>query len=371
MSRERLIARYALRPAPGASAAAQAEALRLEQTVELPAETLPAAVADAWTGECIALAEQAPGIWHADIAYPAALVGGELTQLLNVLFGNSSLQNGIRLVSVDWPPALLEALGGPAQGIPGLRRALAIRDRPLLATALKPVGLDARTLASRCEAFARGGLDIIKDDHGLADQASAPFDERLGRCQEAVARANAATGARTLYCPNVTAGRAELDRRAAAARRAGCQAVLLNAWITGLDAVSHLRDAHGLGVLAHPALTGGLLRPDHGIDSSLLLGELFRLAGADAVIYPNAGGRFGFSEAQCLALAERLRAPLGELIPAWPMPGGGMRVDSVPGWAARYGADTIFLIGGDLYREPDLAGAARRFRDAIEDRHER
>jgi len=367
---EPLVARYELRPAAGETAAAMAEALRLEQTVELPAETLPRAIARDWTGQCLALEQQAPGLWHADIAYPASAIGGELTQLLNVLFGNSSLQSGIRLVAVDWPQPLLAEFGGPARGVAGLRDLLGVEGRPLLATALKPLGLDARALAGRCEAFARGGLDIIKDDHGLANQARAPFEERLARCQEAVARANAAGAARTLYCPNVTAGRAELDRRADAARSAGCQAVLVNAWITGLDAISHLRDCHGMTVLAHPALSGGLLRPDHGIDSRLLLGELPRIAGADAVIYPNAGGRFGFSEAQCLQLAGYLRAPLGGLRPTWPMPGGGMSVDAVPGWAARYGPDTIFLIGGDLYRERDLAAAARRFREAIEASHE-
>lgn len=33
--------------------------------------------------------------------------------------------------------------------------------------------------------FARAGLDIIKDDHGIADQARAPFAERVVACQRA------------------------------------------------------------------------------------------------------------------------------------------------------------------------------------------
>lgn len=370
MSEARFSVRYEIRTASGESAEAKVAALCLEQTAELPAETLPPAIAEAWVGRCTALEDHGGGRHTATVSYPEAVAGGELTQLLNLLFGNSSLQSGIRLIHVDWPESLLATLGGPAAGIPGLRAALGVADRPLLATALKPVGLSAGELATRCEAFARGGLDLVKDDHGLADQSSAPFAERLARCHEAVTRANARTGARALYCPNVTAGPAALDARAEAARAAGCRAVLVNAWITGLTAVSHLRDTHGLMVLAHPALTGGLLRPDHGIAAGVLLGELFRLAGADAVIYPNAGGRFGFSEALCLDLAQRLRAPLGPLRAAWPMPGGGLGVDAVPYWQARYGMDAIFLIGGDLYRARDLVGAAHRFREAIEDGHE-
>ncbi|PWG63858.1 RuBisCO large subunit C-terminal-like domain-containing protein [Spiribacter halobius] len=370
MSEPRFLARYEIRVGPGEDPVAKVEALCLEQTAELPSETLPDPIAAEWIGRCTSLEPLGDGLWLAGVSFPEAVAGGELTQLLNLLFGNSSLQSGIRLVGVDWPAGLLACLGGPALGIAGLRTRLRVHDGPLLATALKPVGLDAASLAQRCEAFARGGLDLIKDDHGLADQRTAPFAERLARCQAAVTRANAATGGQARYCPNVTAGPAELDRRAEAARAAGCDTVLLNAWIAGLAAVAHLRDAHGLAVLAHPALTGGLLRPDHGIDTPVLLGELFRIAGADAVIYPNAGGRFAFSEARCLAIAERLRAPLGGLRGAWPMPGGGMSMDAAPQWAARYGADTIFLIGGDLYRAGDLTTAAQRFRAALEERHE-
>jgi len=45
----------------------------------------------------------------------------------------------------------------------------------------------------------RAGVDLIKDDHSLADQTSAPFAERVERCQEAVVRANDETGGNALY----------------------------------------------------------------------------------------------------------------------------------------------------------------------------
>src|SRR5207253_5820723 len=50
------------------------------------------------------------------------------------------------------------------------------------------------------------GIDLIKDDHSLADQTTAPFRERVERCQEAVARANDEAGGNALYFPNVTSG---------------------------------------------------------------------------------------------------------------------------------------------------------------------
>ena len=49
-----------------------------------------------------------------EIAYPLETIGGELLQLLNVLWGNVSLQTGVRVASVLGPAALLERLPGPA-----------------------------------------------------------------------------------------------------------------------------------------------------------------------------------------------------------------------------------------------------------------
>jgi len=92
----------------------------------------------------------------------------------------------------------------------------------------------------------------------------------------------------------------------------------------------------------------------------VLLGDLFRVAGSDAVIYPNVGGRFTFSAATCDAINARLRGPLGRVAPAFPAPGGGIDAARVPHWIERYGADTIFLIGASLYAQPDPIAAAGR-----------
>ena len=126
-----------------------------------------------------------------------------------------------------------------------------------------------------------------------------------------------------------------------------------------------LADDGGLALLAHPALAGGYFQAGHGIAPELLLGQLFRIAGSDAVIYPNAGGRFPFSEATCRAINGALGGPLGSLRPAWPMPGGGIDVERVPHWIDRYGNDVIFLIGGSLYSRPDRVRAAAELVEAI------
>src|SRR5947199_347197 len=155
------------------------------------------------------------------------------------------------------PPRLLE----PARRRAGLRELTGARGRPLLCTALKPLGLSATQLAQLAHGFARAGIDLIKDDHSLADQATAPFRERVERCEEAVARANGETGGNALYFPNVTSSPPEIVERAGAARRAGCRGVVVNALPAGLGAVGAIGAATGLAIMSHPSVAGAFFHP--------------------------------------------------------------------------------------------------------------
>lgn len=104
---------------------------------------------------------------------------------------------------LELPDSLLRAFKGPRFGREGLRDLLNVPDRPLLCTALKPMGLPPEELGNLAYQFALGGIDFIKDDHGMADQDFAPYQERVQRCVETVDRANRETGRRCLYLPNV------------------------------------------------------------------------------------------------------------------------------------------------------------------------
>ena len=225
----------------------------------------------------------------------------------------------MRLLRIELPPSLLRHYRGPRLGIAGLRQRLGVTDRPLLCTALKPMGLSPAALAEMAYRLARGGIDLIKDDHGLSDQTFCPFDERVSRCAEAVARANQETGRASLYLPNVTAPADEITARAERARELGVGGLLLCPGLSGLDSLRRLAadDPLGLPILSHPALLGGLsLGPSQGIAHGLLFGTLTRLAGADATIFPSFGGRFAFTAAQCHEIATAAKAPWDGLAPS-------------------------------------------------------
>jgi len=101
-------------------------------------------------------------------------------------------------------------------------------------------------------------------------------------------------------------------------------------------------------VLAHPGF-GGAQR----IAPQLLFGKLFRLFGADAIIFVNHHGRFTWPREVCEQVGRDMRAPLGDLKPALPVPAGGMTLDRVGDMKASYGEDAMFLIGGGLLTAGD------------------
>jgi ribulose-bisphosphate carboxylase large chain len=335
---------------------ARAQALALEQSIEMPLE----AVTQPFVRErVVARVESiepvvaACGRFDVKLALATRTTGFEAGQLLNMLFGNCSLQPDVELIDFEPNPELLHALPGPRFGLDGWRRALGLDHappRPLTCTALKPQGLSPQQLSELASTFALAGIDVIKDDHGIADQEDARFAARVASVQRAVERADRERGraSRVLYAPTLSGGPRRLREQLRVARDEGVGAVLICPMLCGVPTLVELvREEAGVPILAHPALAGSTR-----IAPELLLGRLFRMFGADATIFPNFGGRFSYDRATCLAIARRAREPLGRVPAILPVPAGGMRTDRVDEMIEEFGTDVMLLIGGHL-----LAGA--------------
>lgn len=348
---------YLVRAAAG-DVAARAETLLLEQAVELPRAV---AARDPWVAAhmlgCVeAIRAEGEDCYRVTLAQPLATTAGDPAQLLSVLFGNSSLQPDVLLADVELPEEAFDWLPGPRAGLDGLRALTGVVGRPLVATALKPMGLRPQALASLCETFARAGLDVIKDDHGLADHPFCPFEARVEACLRAVENAARETGRRALYVPSLTGTPDTVMRQLGFARRAGAEMAMISPMLVGLPLLHQLASlTDGLPIMAHPAFAGALR-----IAEPALLGKLFRWYGADTVIFPHAGGRFSYSEATCRAIASALRSPLPRVRPAAPAPAGGIRVERVGELVEFYGPDCILLVGGSLYQAGDALFARTR-----------
>ena len=183
--------------------------------------------------------------------------GHDAAQAINMLFGNSSLHEHVELVDADFPPDFVAAFAGPRHGIDGIRRLAGVHGRPLTCAALKPQGLPVDRLATLAYTFATAGIDVVKDDHGLADQSYSPFAARVAACRRALERAERETGRPCLYAPSLVGAPRALEKQARIARDEGAQMVLVAPALVGLPAFHELVSEHlDVPVLAHPAYAG-------------------------------------------------------------------------------------------------------------------
>lgn len=391
---ERFWVDYIMEADSMANARQLARELCLEQTVELPNTLEAVKKVEAYTvGQVERIMEVKPAIsvsssatnksnlYNVTVGFPNATSGDELSQFLNVVFGNTSLKKGVSVANVTLSQTLQtneQMFPGPKFGIQGLRDLLGVPQAPLLCTALKPMGASAQDFAKMAYGLAKGGIDIIKDDHGLANQIWAPFHERVKLCAEAVRRACQETGKKCLYAPCLNAPMDKIVERANYAKQVGAGAVMVLPGITGWDSVRVLAaDRHfNLPILVHPAMLGGWLDSEddedftsnghihhpHGLSHTFLFGVLPRLCGGDAVIFPNAGGRFQFTTDECQAVADGCRRPMGRMRAILPSPAGGMKLHRVEEMRRTFGDDTLFLIGGALLEQgPDFEADAKLF----------
>ena len=358
----RISATYRLR-VPAGDGNHRAQQLALEQSIEMLATSVTdSRVLDTMVARVDEVVADGDGTCTARLALSAETVGDDAGQLMNMLFGNSSLQPDVELIDVDVPAALARVWGGPNQGIAGMRQHTGAFGRPLTCTALKPIGSTLEAMAQMCSVFTESGIDVIKDDHGWANQRSAPFAERVRACQQAVAAGNSKRShGHSLYAPSLYGHHGEMRTQIELARREGVRLVLIAPMVCGVATLVALkREFDDVMFLAHPSLGGLRIAPQ------ALFGKLFRLFGADAVIFPNHGGRFSYSRDVCHAIARHNTQAWHDLKPTLPTPAGGMSVNRAPEVVAEYGRDSMLLIGGALLAAREqLAERSTEFVNAV------
>jgi len=330
-----------------------AEVIRAEQTIEFPFELAPAWIQEEVVGKVEEISSTDKTTHLITISYNPDVTGGELNQFLNVLWGNVSLFPGIKIVDLKLPELFLAKYKGPRFGVNGLREIFGAPTRPLVSTALKPMGSDAKTLAEMARTLALAGFDLIKDDHSLANQPWANWKERVTLVARAVREANEATGGKSVYAPSLNLPFDQIVDAAHTAKDLGAGALLVLPGITGFDSLRLLAADNSLAlpIQGHPAMLGSLVTSkSEGISHGIALGTLMRLAGADISIFPNVGGRFSFTKDQCLEITEKSREKLGSLKPMLVSPAGGMTLERIPEMIDMYGKDSALLIGGALSR---------------------
>jgi ribulose-bisphosphate carboxylase large chain len=334
-----------------ASIEARASGIAVEQSVEMPLAAIdePSVLSDI-VGQVEAIDDLGGGIFSVRIGLALATIGDDAGQFLNMLFGNTSLQDDVIVRDAEIP-----SMFRAGEGVPALRRRMNVTKRAFTGSALKPQGLQPARLAGLAEQFALGGLDFIKDDHGLADQAYSPFAERVPLIAEAVARAAASTGHPTRYIPSLTGDLDRMRAQATLALSCGLDCMMVAPMVAGFSSTLALtRTFPSVTFFAHPSM-GGAAR----IAPELSIGRLFPALGCGAVIFPTYGGRFGYSPETCREIVENAR-------PVLPVPAGGIALNRVTELLDFYGPDTMLLIGGSLLLARDrIAEESAAFARAV------
>src|SRR5262249_60484848 len=120
--RSRLQAIYLVR-CDARSIEERARAIAVEQSVEMPL----AAITDDFVrsqivGRVEAIAKKESNLFEVRISLAAETVGQDPGQLINMLFGNTSLHEDVVLADVALPKELIARLGGPRHGLEEVRR---------------------------------------------------------------------------------------------------------------------------------------------------------------------------------------------------------------------------------------------------------
>ena len=310
-------------------------AIAVEQTIECPYELVDGTpIADTIVGQIEDLKKAETGAYYATISYEPEAVGDEMAELLNMLFGNTSLQPGVRLMSFELPETMYNNYPGPRFGRSGLRDLCGVPRGPIFMSAIKPLGRSPKELSQMVYDLALGGCPIIKDDHSLMDQHYAPFKERVLQCVMALADAKEKTGKKSMYIANCTTDGLGFLERAYQAKEIGAD-----------------------GIMAAPAITGFTMIRDLARDPDF---------GLPIFLHPCFSGPQVLSQDTCQKIAEGTESKMADLRASFPVPSGGMRWQLFKEMIRVYGPDTIFLVGGALQTEgPDLTANTKFFLEKL------
>lgn len=355
---------------PASTARMMAERICFDQTIEAETGLLPHVLQSEIVGQVQNLHQSAESRYEATIRFRGELLNGDCADLLNVLFGTSSLRGNVRLLSFSMTDGLLSFWQGPRFGLERIRQLLAMGNRPLLCGVLKPLGRSARELAELAAQLVEGEMDLIKDDQSLLDQSWSPFEERVSRCAEAIGDRSRRRGRPCLYFAHVSGAYETMRKRAARAKALGATGLLISPGLTGFDAMRSLGSDESLNlpILSHPALLGASVGSERGgVAPGVLYGLLPRLAGADLTIYPAFGAGYSISQQDCLSIAQRCRKSWGALHPTMPAVGGRIGPERLSELRSVLGSDVAFIVGSRIQKDPDgIPAALRAFHRAMQ-----
>lgn len=289
------------------------------------------------------------------IAYPLELfepanMPNILSSVAGNVFGLKNLKS-LRLNDISLPEKLMKSFRGPKYGIPGIRKILKIKGRPLIGTIIKPkLGLKTEDHAKVAYDAWIGGCDIVKDDENLSSQTFNRFEERLERTFRMKEKAERETGEKKVYMINITAESEEMLRRAKLVENIGNEYAMVDIITTGWSALQTLRN-HDFDLVLHAHRAGHAIftkDPRNGI-SMKVIAKLTRIVGLDQLHVGTAVGKMFETREEVLENCEALKEKMCKFKPVMPVASGGLHPGLAPELIEIFGNDVVIQAGGGIH----------------------
>ncbi|MCX6785609.1 MAG: type III ribulose-bisphosphate carboxylase [Candidatus Komeilibacteria bacterium] len=310
------------------------------------------------------------------IAYPLALFEkGSIPQLLSSLAGNifsMKIVDRLRLLDLELPDKYLNGFMGPAFGIPGVRKILNIKTRPIIGSIIKPkVGLSSAEQAKLAYTIWKNGVDLVKDDENLTDLGFNHFQNRVKLVMALKKKVEKETGLKKIYSFNITGLPDVMLKRAKLVKKLGGKCVMADIVSVGLDNVEYLRKQNlGLIIHGHRAGHSMFTRDKREGMAMLVLAKLARLAGIDQLHTGTVVGKMEGDKKEVTTInalmkedwyhVNFLRANWSKIKPTLPIASGGLHPALVPKLIKILGPDLIINFGGGLHGHPGGSAAGAR-----------
>ncbi len=320
------------------------------------------------------------------VAYPVKLFEpGNMAEILSSIAGNifgMKMLRNLKLIGIDWPDKIIKSFKGPKYGIPGVRKLLKVKKRPLVGTIVKPkLGLSYKKHAQVAYEAWVGGCDIVKDDEPLTNQIFNPFNKRIVETLKMRKKAEKETGEVKIYMPNVTAEVDEMKKRAKFVKKHGGRYMMIDVVTTGFSALQTMREENeklGLVIHAHRAMHAALTRGKMGI-SMFALAEIYRLLGVDQLHIGTIFGKMEGGREEVTDIKNEisktfvkpkkhvLETNWGRIKPVFPVCSGGLHPGHVDKLIKYLGKDIIIQMGGGIHGHPlGTLHGAKAAREAVE-----
>ncbi len=307
-----------------------------------------------------------------DVAYPLDIFEPHsIPQLLSDVAGNifgMKIVKNLRLVDIKFPKEYVKSFSGPEFGIDGVRKILGTTRtrRPHVGTIVKPkIGLNPRETAKVAYEAWVGGVDFVKDDENLTSQKFCKFEDRVIKVLDALDKAEAETGEKKMYAPNITAPADTMLERAQFVKDHGGKCIMIDVITSGFSSVQYIRDQDLKMVIhAHRAMHAAFTRyKKHGI-AMPVVAKLLRLIGVDQLHIGTVIGKLEGSkdtvlkneheceDAYVKGTKEMLSQNWYGLKPVFAVSSGGLCPLHVPKLIDMLGRDIVIQAGGGIHGHP-------------------